>query len=201
MTAEGTARPGGQEDVDGELMARAARGDRSAFDELYARHWGPVVRFARGFVGSTARAEELAQDIFVQVYKARERWEPRARFTTWLYTIAHNRCSNERRRFDYRGRIGTLENLDGEPLPYADERGTSGEERVSTGELQARLSALLAGLPDNQRSALLLSRVEGLRYREIAEVLDCSESAVKSLVFRATQSLKEGLKEWIEVEP
>ena len=201
MTSGGTGAPGGPKDVDAELMARVARGDLAAFDELYARHWSPVVRFARGFVGSEARAEELAQDVFVQVYKARERWEPRARFTTWLYTIAHNRCSNERRRFDYRGRIGGLENESGEPLPYADERDLSGEERVSTGELQTRLAGLLDGLPDGQRSALLLSRVEGLRYREIAEVLDCSESAVKSLVFRATQSLREGLKEWIEVEP
>lgn len=187
-------------DPDADLMARVREGDREAYRQLYEKHVDAVVRYASKFTGNRARAEELGQEIFLQVYRARERWEPRARFTTWLYTIAHNLCLNEVRRFDYRGRIGPLENAEGEPMELPDARAAEGEAVTSEREFEARLSALVAELPETQRTALLLSRVEGLRYEQIGEVLGCTEQAVKSLIFRATRRLKEGLKEWMPDE-
>ncbi|MDG2303931.1 MAG: sigma-70 family RNA polymerase sigma factor [Candidatus Binatia bacterium] len=192
------APPQGRPDPDAALMARVREGDWEAYRQLYEKHLDPIVRYAAKFTGNRARAEELAQDIFLQVYRARERWEPRARFTTWLYTIAHNLCLNEVRRFDYRGRVGPLENADGEPMDLPDRKALAGEELVSGHEFEERLHTLMGELPENQRTALLLSRVEDLRYEEIGAVLGCTEQAVKSLVFRATRRLKEGLKEWIQ---
>jgi len=191
--AAGARRP----DPDAALMERVRTGDREAFRALYEKHLPAVVRYAAGFTHSLARAEELGQDVFLQVFRARERWEPRARFTTWLYTIAHNLCLNEVRRFDYRGRTTPLEDPDGEPIDPVDGSAVSGDAAVSARELQQRLRTLVAALPEPQRSALLLSRVESMPYEQIGEVLGCSEQAVKSLIFRATQRLKEGLKEWI----
>lgn len=181
-------------------MARVRQGDREAYRALYEKHLAAIVRYASKFTGNRSRAEELGQEIFLQVYRARERWEPRAKFTTWLYTIAHNLCLNEVRRFDYRGRIGPLENHDGEPIELPDATALAGEEVVSGQEFEARLRELVLELPETQRTALLLSRVEGLRYEEIGVVLECTEQAVKSLIFRATRRLREGLKEWIQDE-
>jgi len=191
-------------DPDAGLMARVREGDREAFRELYEKHGAAVSRYVVHFTANPARAEEITQDVFLQVYRARERWEPRARFTTWLYTIAHNLCLNELRRFEYRGRIRALEGSEDDEGPPAidppDERALEGAAVVSGREIEGRLRELLEGLPEKQRTALLLSRFEGLRYEEVGEVLGCSEQAVKSLIFRATQRLKEGLKGWIEDE-
>jgi len=181
-------------------MARVRAGDREAYRELYEKHLPAVVRYATNFTRNRARAEELGQDIFLQVYRARERWEPRARFTTWLYTIAHNLCLNEVRRFDYRGRVDPLDGPDGQPLDPPDARAVAGDAAASARELEDRLRELVAGLPENQRTALVLSRVEDMRYDEIGTVLGCTEQAVKSLIFRATRRLKEGLKEWTQDE-
>lgn len=182
-------------------MAQVREGNRDAYRHLYEKHYAAIVRYATGFTGNRARAEELAQDVFLQVYRARERWEPRARFTTWLYRIAHNTCLNEVRRFDYRGRVGPLEGPEGEPLELEDAGAVGGDETVSLHEFEDRLRALVAELPETQRTALLLSRVQDMRYEEIGSVLGCTEQAVKSLIFRATRRLREGLREWIPEEP
>jgi len=181
-------------------MARVRTGDRAAYRELYEKHFGAIVRYAMGFTGNRARAEELGQEVFLQVYRARDRWEPRARFTTWLYTIAHNACLNEVRRFGYRGRIDSLDRPGGAPTEIEDPRAVSADESVSVEELRGRLRELIAELPDAQRSALVLSRREGMVYEEVARVLGCTEQAVKSLIFRATRHLKEGLKAWVQDE-
>lgn len=182
-------------------MLLVREGDREAFRTLFEKHRSSVARFAAGFTGVPARAEELAQEVFLQVYRARDRYEARAKFSTWLYTIAHNLCLNEVRRFDYRGRV---DSIDQDPDPdrpgppeIADPAASEGEATAAGRELEARLRELVAELPESQRTALILSRVEELRYQEIGQILGCSEQAVKSLIFRATKSLREGLREYV----
>jgi RNA polymerase sigma-70 factor, ECF subfamily len=190
------------EDPDARLMMLVRDGDREAFRTLFERHVGPVARFAAHFLGNPARGEEIAQDVFLQLYRARERYEPRARFSTYLYTIAQNLCRNEVRRPEFKNRAEPLDRDHETPLDVADvaQAGPAGEgEAEASGrELAERLRILLAELPEAQRAALILSRSEELRYQEIGEILNCSEQAVKSLIFRATRRLKEGLKEYLD---
>lgn len=182
-------------------MQRVRDGDSAAFRTLFEKYSSSLARYCGRFVGNLARGEELSQDAFVQMFQARERWEPRARVSTWIYTIAHNLCLNEIRRAEHRGKPRSLDAAPedgGFTQEIADPAARPAEEVAAGGELEVRLRDLLADLPAAQRSALVLSRCEGLRYQEIAEVLGCSEQAVKSLVFRATQRLKEGLKEYVD---
>jgi RNA polymerase sigma-70 factor, ECF subfamily len=191
------------DDPDTSLMLRVREGDREAFRALYEKYTSQITRFAANFVGLRSRGEELAQEVFLQVYRARDRYEPRAKFSTWLYTIAHNLCLNEVRRFDYRGKVEPFDREEDDPdrpqrPDLADPTALDGETVVASKEVEQRIRQLVAELPDSQRTALILSRAENLRYQEIAEILSCSEQAVKSLIFRATQRLKEGLKGYVE---
>ena len=160
------------------------------------------MNFAYQFVGNRSRAEELAQDVFFQVYRAAARYEPQAKFTTWLYRIATNACLNEVRRPERRFTTRPLDHpvddsRDRAEIALPDPDAVLGENALAGRELEARIRAVLAALPANQRAALVLSRVEGLSYREVADTLECSESAVKSLVFRATATLREHLAEYL----
>lgn len=188
-------------DPDAARMMRVREGDREAFRELYERYADSVARFAANFLGSAARGEEIAQEVFLQLYRARERYEPRARFSTYLYTIAQNLCRNEVRRPEHRAGAEAARSAADDPsFDPPDDTGAlpGGEALASSDELTRRLRQLLAELPEAQRAALILSRSQELRYQEIAEILSCSEQAVKSLIFRATRRLKEGLKEYLE---
>ncbi len=185
-------------------MQRVRDGDREAFGVLHERLARKIRHYVLGMVGNEARADEIVQDVFLNAYRASGRWEPSAKVSTWLFTIAHNLCLNESRRFEVRAK-GLFESLDesvGEEEDRRRERpdpsAPEGEREASARELEARVRVLVASLPEAQRSALVLSRVELMRYQEIAEVLNCSEQAVKSLVFRATKTLKEGLREHVD---
>ena len=197
--AQAVAESGWRSDPDVVLMQRVRdANDPGAFRDLFTKHSEAVVNFAYRFVNSRTRAEELAQDAFLQIYRARSRYEPKARFTTYLYRVVTNLCLNELRRFDYQGKTEPLEGRPLEPgeegireLP--DEEIPDAEDRLAGVETGTRIQKVLDRLPANQKSALLLSRVEGLSYQEVAECLDTTESAVKSLIFRATQTLREEL--------
>jgi RNA polymerase sigma-70 factor, ECF subfamily len=193
-----TLEAGWRSDPDVILMQKVRRGDAAAFRELFTKYSDAVVNFAFRFVGNRNRAEELTQDAFLQIYRARQRYEPRARFTTYLYRVATNLCLNELRRFEYQGKT---EPLEGNPTEKGEE-GTRElpddslpvvEDHLAGMETGVRIQKVLDTLPPNQKSALLLSRVEGLSYQEVAECLETTESAVKSLIFRATQTLREEL--------
>ena len=196
--AQETPEPGWRDDPDVDLMQRVRDGDTVAFRELFTKYGEAVVNFAYRFVNSRPRAEELAQDAFLQIYRARGRYEAKARFTTYLYRVVTNLCLNELRRFDYQGRT---EPLEGRPLENGEEGSREladpaipeVEDLLAGLETGARIKKVLDKLPPNQKSALLLSRVEGLSYQEVAECLETTESAVKSLIFRATQTLREEL--------
>jgi RNA polymerase sigma-70 factor (ECF subfamily) len=184
-------------DPDVALMLRLQGGDQAAFEELFRKLSPRILQYARRFVGNDARAEELTQDVFVQVYRFRHRYQPQSRLSTWVYTIATNLCLNERRRPERRLRVDLWDDDRPEGPPLPDPSALSPEEGTSARELARELEAAIAALPAKQRAALLLSRVDGLAYDDVGEALGCSEGAVKALIFRATQTLKKALREFL----
>ena len=197
---EQNERPTPHNDPDVQLMLRFQKGDMDAFQRLFNKHSPAVVNFAFHFLGNRGRAEEIAQEVFLQVYRWQEKYEPKAKFSTWLFKIAHNHCLNEVRKGEYRVSLESLaeqNNFEGEPqqrdLP--DTNPNQGEDVLAAKQASRRITKILQQVPENQRIALVLSRLEGLSYKEVADILGCTEKAVKSLVFRATQSLKNGLKD------
>lgn len=183
-------------------MLRVKRGDRAAFEELVGRYQQPVLNFIYRTLPDATEAEDLAQGVFVQVWKSAARYEPAAKFSTWLFTIARNLCLNEFRR---RARH-PAESLDApahadseEPRGHSveDKRVSSAPDTLLSGELEAKVAEAVAALPENQRTALLLWQRDEMAYEDIAEVLDCSLSAVKSLIHRARETLKARLKPYL----
>jgi RNA polymerase sigma-70 factor (ECF subfamily) len=189
-------------DADGELMRRVKRGDTVAFAELVDRYQQPVINFIGRTLQDFTEAEDVAQNVFVQVFKSAQRYQETAKFTTWLFTIARNLCLNELRR---RARH-PAEPMDASPAgtedapvrQYADRAATGPTEALLRGELEQKVEEAIADLPENQRTALLLCREEELSYEEIAEVLGCSLSATKSLIHRARETLKARLKPYLQ---
>jgi RNA polymerase sigma-70 factor (ECF subfamily) len=193
---------GAAADPDVALMLRVQDGDEGAFQELFRKFAPRVLQYARRFVGSEAQAEELTQDVFVQVFRFRHRYKPQSRLSTWMFTIATNRCLNELRRPEQKRRVDIWdtrhdadEQREGPQL--ADPDAITPEAGAASRELARHLETAVDELPAKQRAALLLSRVDGLAYRDVAEALGCSEGAVKALLFRATQSLKKTLREYL----
>ena len=197
--AEAASRAAADPDV--ALMLRVQRGDEAAFQELFQKFSPRVLQLARRLVRNDARAEEVTQDVFVQVFRFRARYRPESRFATWLFTIATNLCLNELRRPERRLRVdlwnsrGDEGRDEGPPLP--DPGAVTAEEGASGRELARQLEAAIAALPPKQRAALLLSRMDGLAYDDVAAALGCTEGAVKALVFRATHSLKRTLRDFL----
>ncbi|HLK10493.1 MAG TPA: sigma-70 family RNA polymerase sigma factor [Candidatus Binatia bacterium] len=188
-------------DPDVALMLRVQAGEQSAFQDLFQKYSPRILQYARRMLASDARAEELTQDVFVQVFRFRARYRPESRFSTWIFTIATNLCLNELRRPERQLRVDLWDDRqdDGrrEGPSLADPAAVVPEEGASSRELARRLDAAIRRLPEKQRAALLLSRMDGLAYQDVAGALGCSEGAVKALVFRATQSLKAALREFL----
>jgi len=189
-------------DPDAALMLRVKRGDRVAFEELIAKYQQPVLNFVYRLLPDASEAEDLAQGVFVQVWKSAARYQPSAKFSTWLFTIARNLCLNEFRR---RSRH-PAESLDAPAHANTDEprghgledgRATAAPDKLLRGELEAKVAEAVAALPENQRTALVLWQRDELAYEDIAEVLDCSLSAVKSLIHRARETLRARLKPYL----
>ena len=185
-------------DEDVQLMLRVRDGDEEALRELIERHQRAVIGVIYRAIGDAWEAEDIAQRVFIQVFRSARRYKPTAKFTTWLYTITHNAIRNEYRR---RSRHAA-ESLDamtqpgeaGEPgAQLADSHAIDPSQQVVERELQEKIQAAIQTLPEAQRTAVILCRFEGLPYEEIAEVLDCTVSAVKSLLHRARETLKEKL--------
>jgi RNA polymerase sigma-70 factor, ECF subfamily len=188
-------------DPDAVLMLRAKQGDTAAFTELVEKYKQPVINLAYRTLRDATEAEDLAQNVFVQVYKSAARYQTTAKFSTWLFTIARNLCLNEIRRRS-RHPAESLDaphpEQDDQPLQqFEDKKTFSPPESLLQGELAQNIERALEDLPENQRSALLLCRQEDLSYEEIAEVLGCSLSATKSLIHRGRETLKERLKAYL----
>ncbi|HXJ33566.1 MAG TPA: sigma-70 family RNA polymerase sigma factor [Candidatus Eisenbacteria bacterium] len=186
-------------DPDVALMLRVQAGDQGAFGELFGKFGPRVLQYTRRLVGSEARAEEVTQDVFVQVFRFRHRYRPEARFATWLFKIATNLCLNELRRPERHLRVDLWDRPEGEEMregpSLPDPEAITPEEGASTRELARALEEAIGSLPPKQRAALTLSRLDGLAYRDVGEVLGCSEGAVKALLFRAIHALKARLRE------
>ena len=200
--ASAAAEPvGAFADPDVRLMLQVQAGDQGAFQELFRRFSPRILQYARRMVGAEARAEELTQDVFTQVFRFRDRYRPESKFATWIFTIATNLCLNDLRRPERRLRVDIWntpageENREGPSLPDPDAR-TPEEDAVSH-EIAVRLQRAIAGLPPKQRAAVMLSRFDGLAYQDVANALGCTEGAVKALIFRATQTLKRDLREYL----
>lgn len=166
-------------------MLRVAEGDRAAFATLFDRYQASVCRFTRRFVGDAQRAEELAQDIFVKLYRSARSYRPSAKFKTFLFRVATNHCLNEVRRGEYRVSRTSEDEAEGAlelPAPEA----TRPDHALHGKELERALGEALASLSERERAAFTMCRFEGMAYREIAEALSASEAAVKSLIHRAT---------------
>jgi RNA polymerase sigma-70 factor (ECF subfamily) len=186
-------------DADAVLMLRVKDGDTEAFRELIERHQRAVIQTIHRAIGDAWEAEDLAQRVFIQVYRSVPRYQPTAKFTTWLFTIVHNTVFNERRR-RARHRADSLEaaadrdddERGGRQL--ADPRAVDPSDAAAERELQRRIADAIQQLPAAQRTAVILCRFEGQSYEEIAAVLGCSVAAVKSLLHRARETLKERLR-------
>jgi len=173
-------------------------GDDDAFTRLFARWRAPLVRFTVRFVGDQARGEELAQDVLLKIYRVRERYVPSERFAAYLYRIATNHCLNELRRAEHRTPRVEIEVAD---EATADASNPTVDEMLQGDRLQTAVRAAVGRLPPNQRAALLLQHDEGLAYEEIADALETSVSAVKSLLNRARRALMQDLAPLLDRTP
>ena len=181
-------------DEDRRLMRAFRDGDESAFDALFGRWSGRLLRYLERMVREPAVAEELMQESFLRVHRAREKWEPSARFSTWLYTIATRVALNELRRPARRSAHASVDEAGGPSLALASS-GTPPDELAHAHRVGSAVEAELRQLPERQRAALWLTAVEGLSYAEVAEGLETTPQSVKALVHRARTALAARLPE------
>jgi RNA polymerase sigma-70 factor (ECF subfamily) len=182
-------------------MLRVKAGDQSAFDYLVQKYRRPLVSFMYRMARNTAAAEDLAQEVFLRVYRSRQTYEASAKFTTWLYRIATNLAVNHARdtRHERPEVTVSLDEPDeetGTTLDVAD--GTiSAEEALVRRERMAAIRSKVEALPERQKLAVIMHKYQQMDYKQIADVLKLSESATKSLLFRAYETLREQLKEFL----
>ncbi|MEO8592557.1 MAG: RNA polymerase sigma factor [Candidatus Solibacter sp.] len=178
-------------DLDAELMLRVKEGDGESFALLLGKHRSPVIHFLFRMVQSQAVAEELAQEVFLRVYRSRNTYVPTAKFTTWLFRIATHLALNALRD----GKSERLqERLDddtgGVPARQVSDRSPTVEQKLVHQAKMEEVRRAIAVLPAKQRAAVLMHKYQEMEYSQIAKVLSCSESAVKSLLFRAYETLR-----------
>lgn len=186
---------------DSGIMLALRSGDMAAFDHLLAKYRKPIIHFMYRMVHNQAVAEELAQEVFLRVYRSRETYRAEARFSTWLYRIATNLGVNHARDNRHERTASTvyLDETDAETGTTPDVAdSTPGAESAML--RRERLNAIrqhILALSERQRTAVLMHKYEGMDYRQIGDVLKLSESATKSLLFRAYQTLREKLKDFV----
>jgi len=188
---------------DEELMALFRRGNRGAFEELFARHHRKVIHFCYRMTSDQASAEDAAQEVFLRIARGAATYEPTAKFTTWMYTVARRTTLNFLRdEKGERDRAAASEPEGGEggsPLSrVAGPESLNPESMAWSAELSERFVEALQRLPESHRAALVLNRGEGLSYDEVAAVLGVTVQAVKSRIFRAREMLLESLSGLLE---
>jgi len=197
ITDAPSSNPGGPSDE--VLMEQLAQGSHEAFDKLLSRYEAAVITFCYAFMRNREAAEDLAQETFMRVFRNARRYQPVAKFTTWLYRIAANLCINELKK----GKLRHSLSLDEAAGPDPD--GTKIIERIAADdksplndaeyhEAQSLIGKAIDHLPDDQRTTLIMVEYHHMQYQEIAEVLEVSVSAIKMRVKRARETLRETLK-------
>ena len=180
-----------------DLMDRIAKGDHEAFEILVNRHQASILNLIYRFIGDRTQAKDLAQEVFLQVWQAAKTYEPKAKFTTWIYRIATNLCLNElksARRKKWVSFFRSHEDNEYSMEQSLPDDSPSAEDLLLIRERSRQISDALQSLPANQRMALVLKRYDDLSYEEIARIMGCSVSAVESLLVRAKRTLQEKLK-------
>jgi RNA polymerase sigma-70 factor (ECF subfamily) len=191
-------------DPDVRLMLRVRDDDAEAFEELVLRYQNRLVSLLAHLTGRRDSAEDLAQDVFLRIYRARKRYSPGAKFSTWLFTIAHNVASNAQRTLARRKEVHltpkSLSESGGNPLDSAavDASGFMPARQFDKSELRDVVKQAVSTLNERQREAVLLNKFEHLSYEEIAEVMEMTPSAVKSLLTRARSNLRNILEPYLQ---
>ncbi len=200
-TEGGRARADWSAMSDAEIMLRVREGDDSGFDLLIQKYHKPIIHFMFRMVHNQAVAEELAQEVFLRVYRSRHTYRAEARFTTWLYRIATNLGVNHARdtKHERTAQSVYLDQPDPETgtTPDVADPGATVEQELVRDERMRAIRQHVMALPERQRTAVLMHKYQGLDYKQIGEALKLSESATKSLLFRAYQTLRERLKDFV----
>lgn len=182
-------------------MLRVKTGDESAFAYLVQKYRRPIVAFMHRMCHNPATAEELAQEVFLRVYRSRESYEASAKFSTWLYRIATNLAVNNARdtRRERPENVVRLDEADQETgaTPDLPDESITAEQEMLQRERAAAIRQRVQALPERQRIAVIMHKYQQMDYRQIGEVLKLSESATKSLLYRAYETLREQLKEFV----
>ncbi len=177
---------------DVQLMLDVKAGDEESFELLLAKYRTPLINFLCRMVREQAAAEDLAQEVFLRVYRARKEYSPSAKFTTWLFRIATNLALNAIRDGRHRQMqisIDTPRDED-EPVMEIAAREARADERLMEEERNRMIRGAILALPEKQRAAVILHKYQEMEYAEIGKILGCSESALKSLLFRAYETLR-----------
>jgi RNA polymerase sigma-70 factor (ECF subfamily) len=192
-------------DPDTALMLGVRDDEPGAFEELVQRYQDRLVGIMHHLVGNAAEAEDLAQEVFLRVYRARKKYRARCKFSTWLFTIANNLAVNARRA-KQRKPVVSLNTRDSGPLgprpaeQLAHDSGNQPVRRIQQQELAAVIRQALDGLNERQRMAVVLNKYEDMSYEEIAEVMGMSTKAVKSLLCRARTNLRAALQDYVYMD-
>jgi RNA polymerase sigma-70 factor (ECF subfamily) len=200
-------------DPDQRLMRRFQKGDESAFEVLLHKFQAPVLSLVRRYLGSRSPGvDDVAQEVFLRVYRSKHTYEPKAKVGTWIYRITVNTCLNEIRRlraeknrrlvgftalFGDASQGGAEGGGDSAGSAFADPAGETPPERLGAAEVAARVRAAIDRLPEQQRLAVVLSRYHGLPYEDVAAAMETSVPAVKSLLMRARENLKADLAAFV----
>jgi len=184
--------------IDAALMARAGEGDQKAFRRLVERHRNAVVGTVAKMLNDATEAEDIAQQVFVRLWKHAKRYRPEAKFTTYLFTVTRNLVFNESRRRSRKKEVSVEEREESAHFALPAQPECQPDSELLQTELQQAVDKAIASLPEVQRMAVVLRRYEQMPYEEIAEVLKITVPAVKSLLFRARGTLRDSLKDYLE---
>jgi RNA polymerase sigma-70 factor (ECF subfamily) len=181
------------------LMEAYQRGDVRAFEELLARHRKPVMNFLYRQVGSEALAEDLLQEVFLRIIQGAPTYKAKAKFTTWLYTIARNLCVDNARRAKHRKARSLDQPLgeDGKSTmgDFVPDKGATPDRQAIGKQLQGRIAQAIEALPEEQREVFLMRENLNLPFKEIADIIGCPENTVKSRMRYALEALRRALEE------